>query len=72
MDDHKIGEAAGFIWNTLNETGTISLAELKKSPGFTSDEVAAGIGWLSREGKVRFTHKGRRVIISLQETEVFC
>ena len=72
MDNHKIGEAAGFIWHCLNESGTISLGELKKSAGFTADEIVAGLGWLSREDKVEFSQKGRRVIVSLQESEVYC
>jgi len=69
MNTEKIGAAAGALWARLSESGDdgISLTELKKQPGLTSDEVVAAVGWLAREGKVSFKAQGRRSFVALSE-----
>lgn len=60
-----IGNAAGNVWHILNEEGPKSLAALKSAVDAPSDLVVAGVGWLAREGKLRFEAKGRTTQIGL-------
>lgn len=74
MNIDKIGQAAGALWRKLHEkpSGGIAFADLKKIPGFTQDEVLAGVGWLAREGKLAFKEgPQKKVILSLTPEEAF-
>ena len=73
MTVERIGEAAGSIWSKLHEKGQkgVSFTEIKKTKGFTTDELLGGVGWLAREGKVCFKTSGRRVLVTLVEAEMF-
>lgn len=53
-----IGEAAGQIWNYLNENGESTIAKMKKDLDLKGNMADLGLGWLSREGKVEMTKKG--------------
>ncbi len=66
MDVQGIGEAAGAVWEYLSETETrCTLTALKKIKGFKSDEIAAAVGWLAREGKIEFEVQGKKTCICL-------
>jgi hypothetical protein len=69
MNCDRIGQAAGALWNRLSAKGTagISLTDLKKVPGVTSEEALAGLGWLAREGKLSFRTEGRKIVVALTE-----
>ncbi|MEM7231395.1 MAG: winged helix-turn-helix domain-containing protein [Planctomycetota bacterium] len=74
MDSSKIGTAAGAVWTTLHEAPkgcTMSQIKnrVKKSDGYTADEVAAAIGWLAREDKLILTTQGRKTVVTLAEGE---
>ncbi len=72
MDSEKIGAAAGIIWERLRAKARegCTLNELKrKTPGFTADEVVAGVGWLSREGKLEASTSGRKILLTLSTHE---
>ncbi|MBI4605438.1 MAG: winged helix-turn-helix domain-containing protein [Planctomycetes bacterium] len=73
MTTEKIGQAAGAIWKRLHEKGTSGLfiTEVKKIPGFGTDELLAGVGWLAREGKLCFKDAiGKRIVLSLVGEEI--
>ena len=72
MTVDRIGEAAGVVWNKLYAKGPkgVSLTELKKLQGFTSEEIVAGLGWLAREGKLSLQASGRRIVVQLIEQEM--
>ncbi len=53
-----IGEAAGKIWNYLNENGETTLSKLKKDLDLKGSAAEFAIGWLAREGKVEMAKKG--------------
>ncbi|MCD7740391.1 MAG: winged helix-turn-helix domain-containing protein [Candidatus Gastranaerophilales bacterium] len=53
-----IGEAAGKIWNYLNENGESSLSKMKKDLDLKGNFAELGLGWLAREGKVEMSKKG--------------
>ena len=71
MHVQRIGEVAGAVWAYLHEVESgCTVSALKKIGGFTGDEVAAGIGWLAREGKIDFQVDGKKVCVCLVETEL--
>lgn len=61
----NIGSIAGVIWHYLDENGPVTLSKLAKDIGAPRDAVMQGVGWLAREGKVRFDETPRSKLISL-------
>lgn len=60
-----IGEAAGQIWNYLNENGETSLTKMKKDLDLKANFAEMGLGWLAREGKVEMSKKGTATNVRL-------
>ena len=60
-----IGDAAGLVWHYLQANGSVTLSKLAKDLDAPRDTVMQGVGWLAREGKVRFEETPRSRIISL-------
>lgn len=60
-----IGDIAGKVWAYLNENGETSLTSLKKNLELKPDEAGYSLGWLAREGKIRFQKKGTSIKVSL-------
>jgi mannose-1-phosphate guanylyltransferase/phosphomannomutase len=67
MDTTTIGQAAGAIWKHLSEEEgkTSTLARIQKLDGMKKEEALAALGWLAREGKVRFNQEGRSIKVQL-------
>ena len=65
--DGTIGEAAGQIWQYLNQHGTATLPQLQRDTGLTERLLQMGIGWLAREGQLAF-HQDRRTLILALKT----
>ena len=70
MDTMTVGETAGKVWQYLANKGPTLAKNLPK--GIGSDPMLAqmAVGWLSREGKVKFDEKGKDFLISLTESEL--
>ena len=49
-----LGTAAGKVWTCLNDNSSLTLHELKRKTGLSSDMLNRAIGWLSRENKLHF------------------
>jgi hypothetical protein len=60
-----IGSVAGLIWNYLDANGAVTLSKLVKEIELPRDAVMQGVGWLAREGKVRFDETPRSRVIVL-------
>ncbi|MBI4585363.1 MAG: winged helix-turn-helix domain-containing protein [Planctomycetes bacterium] len=71
MNEESIGKAAGTVWKFLRENGAqgVSLSALKKVQGLKADDVMTAIGWLAREGKLRFNNSPNKVTVALVESE---
>ena len=72
MTDENIARAAGVIWQYLSireGEAAVTLGTLKRIPGIRPDEAMAAVGWLAREGKLRFDDTKRSCTISLFEIE---
>jgi hypothetical protein len=63
----SIGEAAGDLWQTLQDHGTrLSTTQLKNRTELPEHLLFAGLGWLAREGKVSFSQSGKKIEVSLR------
>ncbi len=63
---YTIGNAAGAVWNYLNENGETTATKIAKETGLDTKLVQRAIGWLSAEDKLTFNQKGRSEVISLK------
>jgi hypothetical protein len=48
----QIGNAAGVIWNRLQQNGETTLSQLKKDTKLNPPVFEWAIGWLAREGQI--------------------
>ncbi len=64
---HKIGGAAGEIWELLNREGPMTLSAIVARMKQPQNTVYMGIGWLAREDKLVFTEAKRGMTISLKK-----
>jgi len=60
----KIGFNAGDAYIALIK-GELELKSLKKETGLKEQEVLLALGWLAREGKIKFHSEGKELFISL-------
>jgi len=62
----EIGDAAGTIWQYLDQYGETPLSKLKQ--GTKPDQILLmELGWLAREGKLSAEKEGRTLKIGLRE-----
>lgn len=65
MND-KIGQAAGQIWQTLAKSQEpMTITTLSKKADVNSQMTQMALGWLAREGKLKFEEKGKTLYVSL-------
>jgi len=62
----EIGEAAGLIWKTLDDSGPASVAQLVKNSEKSRDLVMQALGWLAREDKIEIKEVRRSRVVSLR------
>lgn len=57
MKKEKIGVNAGVVWRALDESQkeNLTFTELEAITGLSQLSLAAAIGWLAREDKLRFS-----------------
>lgn len=65
--NYYIGEAAGKVWNFLNDQKTkeATFAKLEKELDLDDNFIKMGIGWLAYEGKADLSGKGSRTKVKL-------
>lgn len=63
----EIGNAAGVIWRYLDRHGETALAKLQQGTELSDRLLFMGLGWLAREGKLRFVKNRRSLQVSLKE-----
>ena len=64
MLSEKIGQNAGLIWAAL-EDGELNVKAVKKVTKLADKELNLALGWLAREGKVKFNEVEGELFISL-------
>ncbi|MFB6189973.1 MAG: winged helix-turn-helix domain-containing protein [Candidatus Nanohaloarchaea archaeon] len=62
----RIGEIAGEVWDFLDSEGEASVSAIVDSVDASRSKAQMAIGWLAREGKLRFEEKGRGSSVSLE------
>lgn len=66
MNSDTIGSWAGLIWQALNEADKLGSKQLKKMTKLKEKELAYGLGWLAREGKIAFIESDdKEILVSL-------
>jgi len=60
----KIGINAGLIWTAL-ENGEMNVKAVKKATKLAEKDLNLALGWLAREGKVKFNEVENELFISL-------
>lgn len=60
----KIGISAGLIWATLG-TGETNVKTIKKTTKLAEKDLNLALGWLAREGKVKFKEMDGELFVSL-------
>ncbi len=63
----EIGDAAGTIWQYLDEHGETTLSRLRQGTKLSDQLLFMGIGWLAREEKLSFMKEGRSTKVGLRE-----
>jgi hypothetical protein len=63
----SIGETAGIVWHTLNESGPLALSKLVDEVGAPKDLAMLALGWLAREGKIAIEESGRKKTVALRD-----
>ena len=65
----RIAECAVTVQRTLGEVEEINILRLAEYLGERSALTYQALGWLAREGKVRYRQSGAQVFVSLMEEE---
>jgi len=63
----QIGEMAGVVWKTLDDSGPLSLAKLVKAIDAPRDTIMQALGWLAREDKIVIEDTSRGKLVSLRK-----
>jgi hypothetical protein len=64
MLSEKIGNNAGAIWAAL-QNGELNVKAIKKSTKLAEKDLNLALGWLAREGKVKFSEVEGELVIHL-------
>ena len=60
------GENAGKVYEFLSANPKVTIVEIKKLIKISDKEVAYGLGWLAKEGKIEVEKVGRKVLFSIK------
>jgi len=61
----EIGTSAGKIWHLLREKDNVALSQLPKLLKESEALTYQALGWLAREGKLKYRTEGRNTFVSL-------
>ncbi len=63
---NTIGDAAGKIWQFLDQNGAASVTKITNETGISKNDVQRAIGWLLKEDKLSIEVTGRIETLSLK------
>jgi predicted transcriptional regulator len=63
---YTIGDAAGKVWQYLNQNGSASVTKITTETGINKNDMQRAIGWLLKEDKLFIEVKGRIETLSLK------
>jgi hypothetical protein len=62
----QVGVTAGKVWQALNESGPLTVPQLKKKVDSAGDLVGFALGWLAREDKIDIALQKKSFKVSLK------
>jgi Winged helix-turn-helix domain (DUF2582) len=62
----QVGATAGKVWQTLNESGPLTVTQLKKKLNGTGELVGFALGWLAREDKIDISLEKKSFKVTLK------
>ena len=65
MISNVIGTNAGKIWNLLDESGELSVKQIKVKLDLTDKDLYLALGWLARETKLSFIENKKDLMVAL-------
>ena len=63
---NTIGNAAGKVWEYLDQNGAASVTKITNETGLNKNDVQRAIGWLLKEDKLSIETVGRTETVSLK------
>jgi len=60
-----IGENARTVWRALEKKGTTDIETLRKTTKLSEKMLCLAVGWLAREGRVRFEKNRRQILVGI-------
>lgn len=63
---NTIGDAAGRVWEYLDQNGSASVTKITNETGLNKNDVQRAIGWLLKEDKLSIEVVGRTETVSLK------
>ena len=63
---NSIGDAAGMIWQYLDQNKSASATKITSETGINKNDVQRAIGWLLKEDKIVIEVVGRTEMLSLK------
>ena len=63
---NTIGDAAGKIWQFLDQNGPASVTKITNETGIGKNDIQRAIGWLLKEDKLSIEMIGRTETLSLK------
>jgi hypothetical protein len=61
-----LGDAAGKVWRYLEAQGSRSVSQIQRDTRLSQSLTYLALGWLAREGKVRFAQERRALLVGLE------
>ena len=61
-----IGDAAGKVWEYLDQNGSASVTKITNETGISKNDIQRAIGWLLKEDKLSIEVAGRTETVSLK------
>jgi hypothetical protein len=62
----QVGVTAGKVWHVLNDSGPLTVAQLKKKLNGSGDLVSFALGWLAREDKIDIYQDKKNLKVTLK------
>lgn len=67
--EQKIGETAGRVWKALHKNGEMAISHVPKEVKDSEVLSYLALGWLAREGKLKFRTEGKKTLVRLNNKE---
>lgn len=62
----QVGLTAGQVWQLLNESGPLTMTQLKKKVNGESEYLNFALGWLAREDKIDMVQVKKNLRVQLK------